>query len=234
MSLTESIFGSKPLVGKDTTKKDVESVETGTNDASPPPLSNLFDSSTTLPQPSLKLNFSETNAQRTKREKKEVKMKKRKGRDSSKELLEKDVVTEEVGEKDLNFTKNTRTKEGGEGKKKRKKGRKDEKEEAENKESEAAGESGKDGGVKPSQEKDSRTIFVGNLPKQTTRQSLASMFKSCGKVESSRIRSLATAGVKVAPEHAGNQVSGKIRTQSISRKQFERFIYTFYSPSTFS
>lgn len=51
-----------------------------------------------------------------------------------------------------------------------------------------------------------RTIFVGNLPLEIKNTTLASMFKSCGKVKSARIRSVGTAGVKVAPEHAGNQV----------------------------
>mmetsp|Transcript_21059 Transcript_21059/g.29731 ORF Transcript_21059/g.29731 Transcript_21059/m.29731 type:complete len:474 (-) Transcript_21059:85-1506(-) len=50
-----------------------------------------------------------------------------------------------------------------------------------------------------------RTVFVGNLPRSTTRRSLASIFKPCGKVESTRLRSVATAGVKLPPEHAGNQ-----------------------------
>lgn len=50
-----------------------------------------------------------------------------------------------------------------------------------------------------------RTVFVGNLPIDTTRKSLASMFKSCGKVESSRLRSVAAAGVKLPTERAGDQ-----------------------------
>jgi RNA recognition motif-containing protein len=57
-------------------------------------------------------------------------------------------------------------------------------------------------------EEEERTIFVGNLPLDIKRTTLASMFKTCGKVKSARIRSVATAGVKVAPEHAGNQVRG--------------------------
>lgn len=52
---------------------------------------------------------------------------------------------------------------------------------------------------------DECTIFVGNLPDGVGRKELASMFKACGKIKSTRIRSIATAGVKVAPEHAGNQ-----------------------------
>jgi nucleolar protein 12 len=53
---------------------------------------------------------------------------------------------------------------------------------------------------------DERTIFVGNLPLTTTRKSLASLFKSCGKVESSRLRSVAAAGVKLSTDRAGDQV----------------------------
>lgn len=52
-----------------------------------------------------------------------------------------------------------------------------------------------------------RTIFVGNLPLTTTRKSLASIFKSCGKVESSRLRSVAAAGVKLPTDRAGDQVT---------------------------
>lgn len=52
---------------------------------------------------------------------------------------------------------------------------------------------------------DDRTIFVGNLPLATTRKSLASLFKRCGKVESSRLRSVATTGVKLPPGKEGDQ-----------------------------
>lgn len=50
-----------------------------------------------------------------------------------------------------------------------------------------------------------RTIFVGNLPPSTTRKSLASLFRSCGKISSTRLRSIAVEGVKLPPEQAGNQ-----------------------------
>jgi nucleolar protein 12 len=50
-----------------------------------------------------------------------------------------------------------------------------------------------------------RTVFVGNLPIDTTRKSLASMFKKCGKVESSRLRSVAAIGVKIPASRAGDQ-----------------------------
>jgi nucleolar protein 12 len=49
------------------------------------------------------------------------------------------------------------------------------------------------------------TVFVGNLPVSSTRKSLAKLFKSCGKVMSSRIRSAAVTGVKLPPSQAGNQ-----------------------------
>mmetsp|Transcript_15707 Transcript_15707/g.29624 ORF Transcript_15707/g.29624 Transcript_15707/m.29624 type:complete len:388 (+) Transcript_15707:189-1352(+) len=54
-------------------------------------------------------------------------------------------------------------------------------------------------------EVEENTIFVGNLPGDISRKKLASFFKECGKVKSARLRSVAIAGVKVPPEHAGNQ-----------------------------
>ena len=50
-----------------------------------------------------------------------------------------------------------------------------------------------------------RTIFVGNLPPSISRKALASIFKECGKVSSSRLRSIAVAGVKLPPNQVGNQ-----------------------------
>jgi len=52
-----------------------------------------------------------------------------------------------------------------------------------------------------------RTIFVGNLPPDITRREMAGIFKPCGSVASTRLRSMAVAGVKLPPEQAGNQVS---------------------------
>lgn len=56
-----------------------------------------------------------------------------------------------------------------------------------------------------SEEKNERSIFVGNLPVSTTRKDLTKLFSKIGKVESARLRSAATTGVKVAPDHAGDQ-----------------------------
>mmetsp|Transcript_19148 Transcript_19148/g.24643 ORF Transcript_19148/g.24643 Transcript_19148/m.24643 type:complete len:431 (+) Transcript_19148:102-1394(+) len=50
-----------------------------------------------------------------------------------------------------------------------------------------------------------RTLFVGNLPSSFTRRSLEKLFRPCGAVESTRIRSVATTGVKVPKKSAGNQ-----------------------------
>ena len=55
------------------------------------------------------------------------------------------------------------------------------------------------------EEEEKRTIFVGNLPADITRRALAGIFKPCGEVSSSRLRSVAVAGVKLPPEQAGNQ-----------------------------
>jgi nucleolar protein 12 len=51
-----------------------------------------------------------------------------------------------------------------------------------------------------------RTIFVGNLPlATTTRKSLAALFKDCGPVASTRIRSVPVTGVKLPQDRAGDQ-----------------------------
>ena len=55
------------------------------------------------------------------------------------------------------------------------------------------------------EDKERRTVFVGNLPLSTTRPSLTKLFQQCGKVESARLRSVAVTGVKLPQEQAGNQ-----------------------------
>jgi len=55
---------------------------------------------------------------------------------------------------------------------------------------------------------DDRTVFVGNLPVGTTRKDLQRYFRGCGKIRSTRIRSVATdmeKAVKLPPHQAGNQ-----------------------------
>mmetsp|Transcript_40214 Transcript_40214/g.41020 ORF Transcript_40214/g.41020 Transcript_40214/m.41020 type:complete len:387 (+) Transcript_40214:70-1230(+) len=61
--------------------------------------------------------------------------------------------------------------------------------------------------IKPTPEemrlKNKRTIFVGNVPLSSTVNSLKSMFKEFGEIESIRMRSVPIAGAKV--DEAGNQ-----------------------------
>lgn len=106
----------------------------------------------------------------------------------------------------LNFTEPVADREKREKNEEKKKKRKQKKSPEEEAASKKEGET--DGGddAAPTNEDEERTVFVGNLPSDVTRKSLESMFKLCGKIKSTRIRSVATAGVKVAPEHAGNQV----------------------------
>lgn len=54
-------------------------------------------------------------------------------------------------------------------------------------------------------DEEERTVFVGNLPVSTTRKTLARLFKDCGAITSTRIRSVAVEGVKLPPERAGDQ-----------------------------
>mmetsp|Transcript_7450 Transcript_7450/g.15548 ORF Transcript_7450/g.15548 Transcript_7450/m.15548 type:complete len:429 (-) Transcript_7450:2251-3537(-) len=50
-----------------------------------------------------------------------------------------------------------------------------------------------------------RTVFVGNLPCAFTRKGLEKLFRPCGAIDSTRIRSVATTGVKVPQSAKGNQ-----------------------------
>ncbi len=68
-------------------------------------------------------------------------------------------------------------------------------------------------------EEEERTIFVGNLPPDISRRSLAGIFKPCGSVASTRLRSIAVAGVKLPPEQAGNQVR--------EEREFVRYDYLY-------
>ncbi len=106
----------------------------------------------------------------------------------------------------LNFTEPTEDREKRERKEEKRKKRKQKSSAAEE---EAKNNDEKDDGTDPTNKDEELTVFVGNLPENIDRKSLASMFKSCGKIKSTRIRSIATTGVKVAPEFAGNQVGSR-------------------------
>lgn len=51
-------------------------------------------------------------------------------------------------------------------------------------------------------ERNSRTIFVGNLPKSMSQQDIVRLFKSCGAVETARIRNVVPEKEKLAPKVA--------------------------------
>lgn len=57
------------------------------------------------------------------------------------------------------------------------------------------------------EDEEKRTVFVGNLPLSFVqrKRKLDQIFQDCGKIQSSRLRSIATEGVKVPPQQAGNQ-----------------------------
>lgn len=57
------------------------------------------------------------------------------------------------------------------------------------------------------EDEENRTVFVGNLPLSFVqrKRKLDQIFHDCGKIVSSRLRSVATEGVKLPPEQAGNQ-----------------------------
>lgn len=61
-------------------------------------------------------------------------------------------------------------------------------------------------------EKSDRTIFVGNLPKSTKRKAIARFFGQWGQVESARIRSLPTDGVKI-DQHGNQALVKKVSAQ---------------------
>lgn len=58
----------------------------------------------------------------------------------------------------------------------------------------------------PKASEEDKTIFVGNLPiSSTTRKSLTALFKDCGPISSTRIRSVPVTGIKLPPSRAGDQ-----------------------------
>ncbi|KAJ8612830.1 hypothetical protein CTAYLR_002061 [Chrysophaeum taylorii] len=75
--------------------------------------------------------------------------------------------------------------------------------EAEQKKKRSAGDDSERKDGEEEKEASLRTVFVGNLPKETKRKAVEKFFARYGKVESARIRSLPTAGAKV--DDAGNQ-----------------------------
>ncbi len=154
-------------------------------------LSNLFDSSssTVLPATPNNVNFPVTLKSKA------TESKKRKGK--------------EEAEIDNDVSQAPRKEENKSSEKKKRKTKKKPEEEGDDQVKANEGETNdnneEDGIVNIDDEE--RTIFVGNLPFDISRKTLEGIFKKCGKIKNSRLRSFGTSGVKVAPEHAGNQVS---------------------------
>lgn len=160
-------------------------------------LSNLFSaaSSSTLPAKPNNVNFLEAPSERTKREKKEEKRKKRKRKDAGDDN---EPATANVSSADKKIKSDEKE---GEVKQEN-----DITVATDKNNGEGDGDDNKKTATVPSRDEEECTVFVGNLPLDTNRKSLESMFKECGKIKSSRLRSYATEGVKVAPEQKGNQV----------------------------
>ncbi len=171
-------------------------------------LSNLFSTNSTLPEKPNNVNFPETPTEKARRERNEEKKKKKRKKTESKgdansegdkdeAATTKDIETDVKKRRKIEKDNDNSAKKNDDNENKTELG-------AENKDVPADGNADtKDGS---SEDQEDRTIFVGNLPLETTRRSLESLFRDCGKIKSSRLRSFGTAGVKVAPEHAGNQV----------------------------
>lgn len=165
-------------------------------------LSNLFDSSSSsLPAAPNNVNFTETAAERIKREKKEEKRRKRKANLEKTNVDTSSIpkVLEEIKEK------KRKTKTANEGKSNDDKIQTD-------------GVETTSDIAEVSSDDEARTVFVGNLPLEITRKQLETIFRECGKIKSSRLRSFGTSGVKVAPEHSGNQ--NLVKKVSVNTKQF--------------
>jgi RNA recognition motif-containing protein len=161
-------------------------------------LSNLFTKVSDLPATPNNVNFLESTTERTKREKKEEKRKKRKNKYEN----EDEETNTSIDDKNKTLPEEPSVK-----KVKKRKVKSDDKKEEED----ATGGDNQSEVIEEGDE--ARTIFVGNLPLDITREKLKSIFKECGKIKSARLRSFSTTGVKVAPEHAGNQVRLSCETE---------------------
>jgi len=221
LSLSTTIFGDEH---QKEDKQGNENVVASSN-----LLTNLFDTkaSSILPDKPNNLNFSETTNQRAKREKNEEKKRKRKKKgqpQSQQQEQEEEKGVEDVATTITTTTTTTTTttasiENNGTPKKKPRKERKTPKPESTETDTNENNTTETEETTTPVEKSDEeRTIFVGNLAMDVTRKQLESLFKQFGKVKSTRLRSIATTGVKVAPEHAGNQKL--VKKISVNTKQF--------------
>lgn len=170
-------------------------------------LSDLFSStSSALPAKPNKVNFTETKLEKTRRERDDEKKKKRKKKnqdeDNGDSVAPLDSKSPEAKTKRKEKKRKTKTDENQE---------KTETKDNESNNAEEDTENSEDTGM------EEYTVFVGNLPLDINRKRLEGLFKDCGKIKSSRLRSFGTTGVKVAPEHAGNQ--NLVKKVSVNTKQ---------------
>ena len=193
-SLLNSIFKEKRNKDEKSTTKNENVNES--NESKNNSLSNLFNVSSNFPdRPNISISKSNTsktpkidkkNTQDTKKQivkggKKRVRDIKRQGKKSS-------TSVERINEEE---TKPAKVKDANM-----------------NDETKAKG-SPNDVETKNDKNQDERTIFVGNLPLSISRKQLASIFKQCGRVDSTRLRSILPTGVKLPPERKGQQVSNE-------------------------
>ncbi|GMF38703.1 unnamed protein product [Phytophthora lilii] len=142
-------------------------------------------------QPEAKETNADDDKKKIKKEKKKSKKNKKK-QDAEEEEGEKETEKQEKQEK---TEEETEEPEDGEKKKKKKKKHKKKKTDEEEKEEPEE--------LTPEQEKNRRTVFVGNVSLDATQKDIKNHFSGCGKVESVRLRHLPIAGCAV--DQAGNQ-----------------------------
>jgi nucleolar protein 12 len=189
-SLLGSIFGANDE-GADAVDKKEKSPSKKTTTTS-----TLFEKSSSLPE---RPQFKPVPFVKRKKDEYE-------GGDKSNDInIEKEEEEEyEKLMKKKNRKRKSNTKEEGKDDEKSKKAKVNENEKK--KADEAAATENKNEDTLPEKNEEERTIFVGNLPLETTtRRSLAAIFKDCGPIASTRIRSVPVKGVKLPQRHAGDQ-----------------------------
>ena len=205
MSLLSSIFGGGG--GSSSTKKNKKQ-NAKADEASDEGLNTLFDGTAKLESLEEKKKLSAAaqaakdalkEQQQKKKKKKKKKKKEREESDSDDDSSSDGDESSSDGESDASPPEETEEKDGPKKKKKRKEKK------SEDTSAAAAAAAAQEEDEEDTDKNGDRTIFVGNLPPSTTRKSLATMFKPCGKVESTRLRSIAVEGVKLPPEKAGDQ-----------------------------
>ncbi len=92
-----------------------------------------------------------------------------------------------------------------------------------------AGPSVDEGSKVSAEERDKRTLFIGNLPVCMNRNRVRTLAGKWGAIESVRLRSIATEGVKVSESEKGNQalvkkVAANLGKLSGARDNFNAYV----------